>query len=194
MRSPTPTSLQQVDGALLEHAGAHALLDVLAAAVLEHDRLDAAQVQQVREQQPGGAGADDADLRPLLHSVLLTGYRSWPHADRTSSSSAPGCCWPRPPFAGDNGEGLVGETDDRIITFFCLGLVVVFFVLVTLLTVLQSRAREAQGAAQGDRAAQARRLVAAGDPAQKGRGPVGTGPRARGGICTADAGGRGRPV
>ena len=28
-----------------------------------------------------------------------------------------------PAFAGDNGEGLVGETDDRIITFFCLGLV-----------------------------------------------------------------------
>ena len=40
-------------------------------------------------------------------------------------------------FAGDNGEGLVGETDDRIITFFCLGLVVAFAVLVTLLTFLQ---------------------------------------------------------
>ena len=39
-----------------------------------------------------------------------------------------------PAFAGDNGEGLVGETDDRIITFFCLGLVVAFSVLVTLLT------------------------------------------------------------
>jgi hypothetical protein len=42
-----------------------------------------------------------------------------------------------PAFAGDNGEGLVGETDDRIITFFCLGLVVAFCVLVTLLTFLQ---------------------------------------------------------
>jgi hypothetical protein len=42
-----------------------------------------------------------------------------------------------PAFAGDNGEGLVGETDDRIITFFCLGLVVAFVVLVTLLTFLQ---------------------------------------------------------
>jgi hypothetical protein len=40
-------------------------------------------------------------------------------------------------FASDNGEGLVGETDDRIITFFCLGLVVAFSVLVTLLTFLQ---------------------------------------------------------
>ena len=43
-----------------------------------------------------------------------------------------------PAFAGDNGEGLVGETDDRLITFFCLGLVVAFAVLVTLLTVLQN--------------------------------------------------------
>jgi hypothetical protein len=42
-----------------------------------------------------------------------------------------------PAFAGDNGEGLVGETDDRIVTFFCLGLVVGFAVLVTLLTFLQ---------------------------------------------------------
>jgi hypothetical protein len=43
-----------------------------------------------------------------------------------------------PAFAGDNGEGLVGETDDKIITFFCLGLVVAFPVLVTLLTLLQN--------------------------------------------------------
>jgi len=42
-----------------------------------------------------------------------------------------------PALAGDNGEGLVGETDDRIITFFCLGLVIAFSVLVTLLTFLQ---------------------------------------------------------
>jgi hypothetical protein len=38
----------------------------------------------------------------------------------------------------DNGEGLVGETDDKIITFFSLG-VVVFFVLVVILgTIIQS--------------------------------------------------------
>jgi hypothetical protein len=43
-----------------------------------------------------------------------------------------------PAFAGDNGEGLVGETDDRIVTFFCLGLIVAFTVLVTLLTLLQN--------------------------------------------------------
>jgi hypothetical protein len=43
-----------------------------------------------------------------------------------------------PAFAGDNGEGLVGETDDRIVTFVCLGLIVAFSVLVTLLSVLQN--------------------------------------------------------
>jgi hypothetical protein len=43
-----------------------------------------------------------------------------------------------PAFAGDNGEGLLGETDDRIVTFFCLGLVVAFVALVTLLTAWQS--------------------------------------------------------
>jgi len=38
----------------------------------------------------------------------------------------------------DNGEGLVGETDDKIITFFSLG-VVAFFVLVVILgTLIQS--------------------------------------------------------
>jgi hypothetical protein len=42
-----------------------------------------------------------------------------------------------PAFAGDNGEGLVGETDDRIITFFCLGLIVAWPVLITVLTLIQ---------------------------------------------------------
>jgi peptidoglycan/LPS O-acetylase OafA/YrhL len=36
-----------------------------------------------------------------------------------------------PALANDNGEGIVGETDDRIITFYSLG-VVVFFVLVVI--------------------------------------------------------------
>ena len=42
-------------------------------------------------------------------------------------------------LASDNGEGLVGETDDRIITFFSLGVVVFFAVLVALLSALQAR-------------------------------------------------------
>ena len=62
MRSPTPDSLEQVDRALLEHAGADRRLDLLAAARLEHHRFDAAQMQQVREQQARGSRADDPDL------------------------------------------------------------------------------------------------------------------------------------
>jgi hypothetical protein len=44
-----------------------------------------------------------------------------------------------PAFAGDNGEGLVGETDDKIITFFSLGLVLFFTVVVILGSLLQGR-------------------------------------------------------
>ena len=40
-------------------------------------------------------------------------------------------------IASDNGEGLVGETDDRIITFFSLGVVAFFAILVALLSWLQ---------------------------------------------------------
>jgi hypothetical protein len=42
-------------------------------------------------------------------------------------------------FAADNGEGLVGETDDRIITFFSLGVVAFFAILVAVLSILQAR-------------------------------------------------------
>jgi hypothetical protein len=41
-------------------------------------------------------------------------------------------------FAGDNGEGLYGETDDKIVTFFSLGVVVFFAVFVVLASWLQA--------------------------------------------------------
>ena len=44
-----------------------------------------------------------------------------------------------PALAGDNGEGLYGETDDKIITFFSLGLVVFFTLVVILGSVIQAR-------------------------------------------------------
>ena len=37
-----------------------------------------------------------------------------------------------PAYAHDNGEGLLGETNDRDVTFFSLG-VVVFFILVVII-------------------------------------------------------------
>jgi hypothetical protein len=39
-------------------------------------------------------------------------------------------------LATDNGEGLYGETDDKVITFFSLGVVVFFIILVILLSLL----------------------------------------------------------
>ena len=43
-----------------------------------------------------------------------------------------------PAMAHDNGEGLVGETDDRMITFFSLGVVVFFILVVCLGSYLQN--------------------------------------------------------
>ncbi len=47
-----------------------------------------------------------------------------------------------PAFAAgghDNGEGLLGETNDRIITFFSLGVVLFFFLVVCLGSFVQNR-------------------------------------------------------
>ena len=43
-----------------------------------------------------------------------------------------------PAFAGDNGEGLWGETDDRVITFFSLGVVIFFALFVIVASWLQA--------------------------------------------------------
>ena len=41
-------------------------------------------------------------------------------------------------FAGDNGEGLYGETDDKVVTFFSLGVVIFFALFVVLASALQA--------------------------------------------------------
>src|SRR4051794_1714267 len=61
---------EQLDRALLEHAGADAVLDVLAAAVLEDDGVDPLEVEEVREQEPGGARAHDSDHCSHLSDAL----------------------------------------------------------------------------------------------------------------------------
>ena len=51
----------------------------------------------------------------------------------------------------NNGEGLVGETNDKIITFFSLGVVIFFFLVVCLGSFIQSRLekrKEARKAAE----------------------------------------------
>src|SRR5262249_12775785 len=52
----------EVDRALFEQAGTDALDDVAAASVLQDDGLDAVATQEMRQQQPGRAGADNSHL------------------------------------------------------------------------------------------------------------------------------------
>ncbi len=59
-------------------------------------------------------------------------------------------------LAADNGEGLVGETDDRIITFFSLGVIVFFTVLVIVLSWIQARLEKRK---QEQKAVELRRRV-----------------------------------
>ncbi len=54
--------VQYVNGLMFQNAGAHPALDVLTALGLQHDGLDAAQVQEVREQQSGRTGANNCNL------------------------------------------------------------------------------------------------------------------------------------
>jgi hypothetical protein len=41
-------------------------------------------------------------------------------------------------IAGDNGEGLYGETDDKVVTYFALGVVIFFALFVILASALQA--------------------------------------------------------
>jgi hypothetical protein len=41
-------------------------------------------------------------------------------------------------LAGDNGEGLYGETDDKVVTFFALGVVIFFTVFVIVASAIQA--------------------------------------------------------
>jgi nitrogen fixation/metabolism regulation signal transduction histidine kinase len=55
------------------------------------------------------------------------------------------------PALARNGEGLAGETNDKVITIFCLGLVMFFTLVVIVGTLIQSsldRRKEARKAAR----------------------------------------------
>ena len=65
----------------------HAIDDVVAAAVLDDDRVDAVQMQQMAEQQPGRTCADDSDLRP--DAVTRSPQNPVLHAKLAASSVLP---------------------------------------------------------------------------------------------------------
>ena len=60
--------IERVDRSLFEHAGAYALLGVLAIVPFEDDAVDPGLVQKMAKQQASGSGADDRDLR--FHTVV----------------------------------------------------------------------------------------------------------------------------
>jgi nitrogen fixation/metabolism regulation signal transduction histidine kinase len=55
------------------------------------------------------------------------------------------------PALAKNGEGLVGETNDKVITMFCLGLVVFFILVVIVGTIVQSRLERRKNAKKAAR-------------------------------------------
>jgi nitrogen fixation/metabolism regulation signal transduction histidine kinase len=57
-----------------------------------------------------------------------------------------------PAFAAtDDGEGLVGETDDKIVTFVSLGVLLFFVFFVVIATIIQSRLERRKDAAKAAR-------------------------------------------
>jgi hypothetical protein len=57
---------QQVHRALLQHPGSDTFDDVLLAAILDDEGVDAAEMEEVSEHEPGGAGTNDPHLGPDL--------------------------------------------------------------------------------------------------------------------------------
>src|SRR5881392_3470042 len=54
---------QQVDGALLQNAGANTRLDVLSGADFQNNGFDSLQLEKMGERQTGGTRSDNSDLR-----------------------------------------------------------------------------------------------------------------------------------
>src|SRR5262249_36308493 len=71
-----PEVAEQLRGAGLDHAGPLPGLDVGAVPALQDHRVDAGPTQQVAEQQPGRAAADDGDLGTLAGHGVPRGGRS----------------------------------------------------------------------------------------------------------------------
>ena len=58
------------------------------------------------------------------------------------------------PALGNAGEGLAGELNDKIITFFCLGVLLFFVLVIVLGTIIQTRLEAKKDAAKKAKMAQ----------------------------------------
>jgi hypothetical protein len=56
-----------------------------------------------------------------------------------------------PALANDNGEGLVGETNDKIITFFSIGIMVFFVAVIIIGSAIQARLEKRKDARKAAR-------------------------------------------
>ena len=54
--------IKDIDGTLFENAGADALFHMAAGVSLDHDRVDVFEMEEVRQEQAGGSGADNRYL------------------------------------------------------------------------------------------------------------------------------------
>jgi hypothetical protein len=62
---------QKFDGRVLEHSGANSIFDMVAAAGLEHDGIDAVGAKQMRQHESGWSGSDDGDLGARHFRVVI---------------------------------------------------------------------------------------------------------------------------
>src|SRR5207245_8752655 len=69
-------AFEKLHGTMFEHAGAHAMIDVVGASCIDDDRLDAFEMQQMREQQSCRSRADDAHLRAHWPSARTAARRA----------------------------------------------------------------------------------------------------------------------
>ena len=76
--------LEQRDSAHFEHAGADAAEHIVLAPALEHDVGDAVQMQEPREQESRGTGADDGDL--CVQDAVSATALFWPFMSLTGST------------------------------------------------------------------------------------------------------------
>src|SRR5262249_12865982 len=97
---------QEIACPLLDETGADAVFDIVAAAVLQHDRLDARQMQQMRQHQPGGPRPHDADLYAHARCSLESGSASLRgNGAATAACSAPPARVPAPLASVSVGRG-----------------------------------------------------------------------------------------